>query len=558
MKNFKWLWVVLFSSLVDTAAQAQALSLCAKKEDPATCYLNLANTELKKISDHNERAEALAELLYAHSTLARANPLLVEQAITVLRAKKELKVENRLELLLYLYEYSRVFNYSASDRYYRVLGETIEFFGASKDLNTRLDLALWTCNFFEKDEEVWNRFSGVFLRFCRAELFEIEEGDDAEVRVLKYTGNAIVGLAHEDADVFNAAYRSIENFVGELQKLSSSDKKAAIEFNSNVRQLRAALYILKATEAFYEGKYSSINSEIAAAHGLYQSVDFTKPNNLDEIAYFRNLLADTYSQWGEFSKAMSVLSDIRGAVEGNMRSSKAIKRLTLIQYLSASAVNGFYQSFEKNGYGEQVWTERSMRRAEVSYLEGSRLLMKAQNQDDLSLGLSFLTKAANRGHSIALHNLGVIFRDASYGVKQDFQRAFRMFSISAQLGFAGAQNNLGDLFENGFGTEKSYGDAVYWYSQAAQQGEPTAYLSLGSIFAKGHGVRKDPLKAAYWLTLASTHLEGENNRKEALTLLREQLGSISDKDKKRIQFQAQKFRPYRQERRLLSDTGSKD
>lgn len=558
MKNFRWILAALFSLLGVTVAHAQALSLCAKKEDPATCYLNLANAELKRISDHNERAEALAELLYAHAKLARANPTLVEQAIAVLRSKRELDVENRLELLLYLYEYSKVFNYSTSDRYRRVLAETIGFFGASNKLKTKLDVALWACNFFEKDQEVWEEFSGIFLRFCRADLFEAKDGDDAEALGLKNIGNAVVGVAYEDADALNTAYRSIEIFVGELEKLASSDKKAAIEVSANARQLRAFLYFLKATEALHEGKYTSVNSEIAAAHRLYQSVDFTKQNNLDEIVTFRNLLADFYSQWGEFSKAMSVLSDIKGAVEGNMGSAKAIKRLTLVQYLSASAVNGFYQNMEKNGYGEQVWTQQSMRRAEVSYLEGSRLLAKARNQDDVSLGLSFLTKAANRGHTIALHNLGVIFRDASYGVKQDFQRAFRMFSISAQLGFAGAQNNLGDLFENGFGTEKSYGDAVYWYSQAAQQGEPTAYLSLGTIFAKGHGVKKDPLKATYWLTLASMHLEGENNRKEALTLLKEQLGSISDKDKKRIQFQAQKFRPYRQERRLLSDAGPKD
>jgi len=62
-----------------------------------------------------------------------------------------------------------------------------------------------------------------------------------------------------------------------------------------------------------------------------------------------------------------------------------------------------------------------------------------------------------------------------------YEDAARLYRQSADLGFAGAQNNLGDMYEAGQGVPKSEKAAIHWYTRAAERGEPTAYLSLASL-----------------------------------------------------------------------------
>ena len=63
----------------------------------------------------------------------------------------------------------------------------------------------------------------------------------------------------------------------------------------------------------------------------------------------------------------------------------------------------------------------------------------------------------------------------------DPAEAFRLYQASADLGFAGAQNNVGDHYERGHVIPQSDVGAVYWYTRAAERGEPTAYLGLASV-----------------------------------------------------------------------------
>jgi TPR repeat protein len=553
----KLLAAPIFSLAISTV-YAQTISSCTKQDDAATCYLNLAHIETKKITDHNDQAEAIAGLLNVHAQLGKTNLALVEQAGAILRAKKNLKVENRLELTLQLHEYSKAFKLSVADNYYRALIETIKIYANDRDEKSLLYLASWACDIFEKNQQIWDDYSNIYLNYCRLNKFEDNGDTNLEVKLIKSLGRMSIAIAYERPDILAAEIEFMERFIGALRALASSDKKLAAESAKASRRMHATINLVKAGYALRERNYQIASAEIDSARKIYQSLDFAKVEDLNEIVEFRISLADLYGQWGNFAKATESLSDFRGSVEGNLASKKTINRLFLVQYLTSFAINSTYRSELADGYGEQVWGEQDMRRAEVAYLEGRRLLRNSRGSEDTDFGLKLLLKSANRGHAIALHDMGVIFRDAEFGVRQDFQRAFKMFSHSAELGFAGAQNNLGDLYENGFGTDKSYGDAMYWYLQAAQQGEPTAYLGLGTLFAKGYGVTKDPVKATYWLSLASLYIDGENNKTESFALLKDQLSLLSAVDKNKVKIQVKKFRPYRQERNLLTDSASKE
>jgi TPR repeat protein len=102
--------------------------------------------------------------------------------------------------------------------------------------------------------------------------------------------------------------------------------------------------------------------------------------------------------------------------------------------------------------------------------------------------------------------------------------AVRLYWHSAQAGFAGAQNNLGDLYELGKGVPASEGFAIYWYARAAERGEPTAYFSLATILAKGNPDSGQLVEAMKFAILAVEKLPGKKNRQRA-QVAKDALGS---------------------------------
>ena len=55
-------------------------------------------------------------------------------------------------------------------------------------------------------------------------------------------------------------------------------------------------------------------------------------------------------------------------------------------------------------------------------------------------------------------------------------------------GLAGAQCNLGIMYDDGHGVKQSYEKAVEWYGKAAKQGYAGAQCNLGFMYYNGHGV----------------------------------------------------------------------
>ena len=67
----------------------------------------------------------------------------------------------------------------------------------------------------------------------------------------------------------------------------------------------------------------------------------------------------------------------------------------------------------------------------------------------------------------------------------DYMMAMRLIRPLAEQGNAGAQTDLGVIYDAGLGVPQDYAQAVVWYHKAADQGDAGAQFNLGFMYAQG-------------------------------------------------------------------------
>jgi len=107
---------------------------------------------------------------------------------------------------------------------------------------------------------------------------------------------------------------------------------------------------------------------------------------------------------------------------------------------------------------------------------------------NMAEAVTWFRKAADQDYALAELNLGVLYA-LGEGVGQDYTQAAEWYRRAAEsglsqaqddlktlgnAGIAAAQDVLGMIYENGWGTPKSATDAVLWYRKAAEQGHAFA------------------------------------------------------------------------------------
>ena len=70
----------------------------------------------------------------------------------------------------------------------------------------------------------------------------------------------------------------------------------------------------------------------------------------------------------------------------------------------------------------------------------------------------------------------------------DFDTALEELRPLGEQGHAGAQFNLGYMYNTGRGVPQDDAEAVTWYRLAADQGDARAQFNLGVMYANGSGV----------------------------------------------------------------------
>jgi hypothetical protein len=159
----------------------------------------------------------------------------------------------------------------------------------------------------------------------------------------------------------------------------------------------------------------------------------------------------------------------------------------------------------------------------------------------------------NKNGARANFNLAIQKR---WGPTPSISEALRLYRESAADGFAGAQNNLGDLYENGIGVKKDEKFSIYWYTRAAERGEPTAYLSLATLLIEDTEDESILVEAFKFSILAYRHLPEGTNKKIAESAARHISARLTPDLRKKSRELADNWQPLYQERYLMSDTPS--
>ena len=169
--------------------------------------------------------------------------------------------------------------------------------------------------------------------------------------------------------------------------------------------------------------------------------------------------------------------------------------------------------------------------------------------DKLGIAVTFTT-AAQRRKGYEAYEEGL---KAANGSPPAYEAAAHSYRQSAVIGFAGAQNNLGNLYGTGKGVPKSDKAAIYWYTRAAERGEPTAYLSLAHALAEGTEDAEVVVEALKYAMLAYNFLPEGQNKAAAETLATALTAKLTQADKRRVLELVTRWVPLYQEERLQGD-----
>ncbi len=84
-----------------------------------------------------------------------------------------------------------------------------------------------------------------------------------------------------------------------------------------------------------------------------------------------------------------------------------------------------------------------------------------------------------------------------------YATAMRAWIDLARDGVPEAQNNVGHLYEQGYGVSQNYTEAMTWYKQAADQGLAEAQHNVGMLYYHGYGVAENQRAATSWFKRAA-------------------------------------------------------
>ena len=111
-------------------------------------------------------------------------------------------------------------------------------------------------------------------------------------------------------------------------------------------------------------------------------------------------------------------------------------------------------------------------------------------QKDYPNAMTWFCKAADQGDVGGQNNVGWLYQNG-WGVKPDYAAALTWYRKAADHGYATAQVNIGSLYERGLGVKQDYAEAMIWYRKASDQGSTGAQVNVGWLYQNGWGVKQD-------------------------------------------------------------------
>ncbi|WOO84155.1 Protein SKT5 [Vanrija pseudolonga] len=125
---------------------------------------------------------------------------------------------------------------------------------------------------------------------------------------------------------------------------------------------------------------------------------------------------------------------------------------------------------------------------------------------------SLLRRLADRGYPDAQYYLADCYANGigTPRGKQDFDKAFPLFSLAAKHGHPDACYRAGTCCEHGWGTRRESAKAIQYYKKAAVGLHPGAMYRLGTAELNGSlGLSKRPKEGVKWLKRSAEHATEE-------------------------------------------------
>lgn len=157
-----------------------------------------------------------------------------------------------------------------------------------------------------------------------------------------------------------------------------------------------------------------------------------------------------------------------------------------------------WRIYNKGGYGiekderkalEYYWLGARYGDEHAPYNLGKFYKKRFKQESSVEVAIFCFYLSAKRGYSDALNQLGYLYEDEKYGVK-DLKKAFAFYKLAAERGSVrGIKNYI-------LGLEKDKpGEAFRFLYSHMDYEEPSLLFSLGWYYAKGIGVEKNEAKA---------------------------------------------------------------
>ncbi|KAG0376719.1 hypothetical protein BGX24_007313 [Mortierella sp. AD032] len=128
----------------------------------------------------------------------------------------------------------------------------------------------------------------------------------------------------------------------------------------------------------------------------------------------------------------------------------------------------------------------------------------AENNADILFGdITYTFVMAKEGDVQAQVRLATAYKNGTDGLLQMYDKAMKWLLRAAAQGHAGAECEIGRLFETGRGVEEDHFTAVAWYRRAAHQSLAAAQKNLAVMYTQGWGVEENFIEAAYWYRKAA-------------------------------------------------------
>ncbi|MBU2719750.1 sel1 repeat family protein [Acidithiobacillus ferridurans] len=181
----------------------------------------------------------------------------------------------------------------------------------------------------------------------------------------------------------------------------------------------------------------------------------------------------------------------------------------LSEYYWDNTFENNYNSMHKYLTAYKFWTRKAIENAvehgnaSMENRFGSSYYSGIGEPQDTKTAMKLWKKAAALGYAKAENNLGNAYYYGIFGVPKNYAKAAHWYEIAAAQDNIKAETNLGRAYVKGYGVQQNYAKAIYWFKKAAAHGYSRAEYHLGNAYYSGHGVPQNTMTAIKWWKMAA-------------------------------------------------------